>query len=66
MTEAQTCSWWIEDSDYGSWETSCGHLFMLNDGSPYQNRMRWCCYCGKPLTEGASAKTFAAVAGRVK
>lgn len=56
-TDDPTCGWWLdEDIDDGSWGTSCGHMFRLDDGSPYQNRMAFCCYCGKPLTEVPSAK----------
>lgn len=55
MTE--TCGWWIEDADDGSWATSCGYLFALNDGSPYQNRMAFCCYCGKRLIENGAARS---------
>jgi len=33
------------------WDTSCHHRFTLNDGTPSENRMKFCCYCGKPLNE---------------
>ena len=45
------CDWIDDDSADGAWATSCGHLFVLTDGgTPAQNRMAFCCYCGKPLT----------------
>lgn len=54
MTEQatpQTCSW----EEVGeAWETTCGHSFMLNDGTPSDNGMRYCCYCGKPLDDLSS------------
>lgn len=41
-----TCSW-----QYGafSWHTSCGQEWMLSDGTPEQNGMRFCHSCGKTL-----------------
>ena len=45
------CNWSQEDDEYGSWETDCGQSFILNDGTPSDNRLKYCCYCGKPLTE---------------
>jgi len=41
---------WQEDAD-GNWETGCGNLFILNDGTPAENGMGYCCYCGKPLKQ---------------
>ncbi len=45
-----TCQW-AEDADGGPWETSCGHLFILNDGGPNENGLKFCPFCGKPLEE---------------
>ena len=61
MTNEQTepCRW-VEDED-GDWVTSCGEYFIIiNDGRPTGNRMRFCCYCGKPLQE-VPAETLSAV-----
>ena len=41
---------WEEDSD-GNWETACGNIFCLNEGTPSENEMRFCCYCGKQLSQ---------------
>ena len=41
---------WIEDND-GNWDTSCGEYFTLNEGTPKENGMKYCCYCGKRLEE---------------
>ena len=39
------CTWKYDDSnDY--WETSCGNTFVLLDGTPNDNNMKFCCYCG--------------------
>lgn len=41
---------WLRD-DLGAWGTACGNTFELWIGSPAENRMRFCCYCGKPLQD---------------
>lgn len=42
------CVW---SDDEGCWATGCGHYFEINDGTPSENGMRFCAYCGKPLVE---------------
>jgi hypothetical protein len=50
---APTCIW----NEVGEmWETTCGEAFVVNDGTPSQNKMRFCCYCGKPLVEAKPRK----------
>lgn len=44
---AEQCTW-KEDED-GVWYTECGEVFVVIDGIPKENNMRYCCYCGKPL-----------------
>ena len=41
-----TCAW--HESE-GSWETDCGHGFIINEGTPKGNDMNYCCYCGRVL-----------------
>lgn len=41
---------WTED-DNGVWETSCKQMFVLNEGTPEQNHMKFCCYCGTKLKQ---------------
>ena len=43
------CIWRNDDST--TWETECGKAFCLNDGTPYENEMRFCCFCGEALAE---------------
>lgn len=45
------CMWGLDDPDYGTWGTSCGHYFSLEDGTPTDNSMAFCCFCGKPIKE---------------
>ena len=50
--EPETCTWHQDgDSDSGVYATSCGHYFNLEDGTPEDNKMQWCCYCGKKLVQ---------------
>jgi len=39
----------VQDWDY--WETSCGESFYLEDGTPRDNNMRFCPYCGRRLEQ---------------
>ena len=41
---------WTEDAD-GAWITDCGKVFEFNEGTPTENRARFCLYCGDPLFE---------------
>jgi hypothetical protein len=50
--EPETCTWHQDgDSDSGVYATSCGHYFNLEDGTPEDNEMSHCCYCGKRLAQ---------------
>ena len=45
---SKPCGWQYDESgEY--WETDCGEAFVLLDGTPADNGMRFCCYCGKRL-----------------
>ena len=37
--------------DNGAWETECGNMFEVTDGTPNENDMKFCPYCGKTLVE---------------
>jgi hypothetical protein len=38
------------------WSTSCGNAFCLNHGTPSDNDMKFCCYCGLMLREVPDTK----------
>ncbi len=42
-----TCSW-QRDED-GNDNTACGGTWCLNDGTPAENGMKFCPYCGKSI-----------------
>lgn len=43
------CHW--DEDDTGVWATDCRHEFEINEGTPDDNGMKFCCYCGKPLVQ---------------
>ncbi len=51
----ESCAW-IPDDD-GVWDTSCGNRFEISEGTPAENDMGYCCYCGKALLNSAPPTT---------
>lgn len=50
MKAKTPCEWLQSDEGSDAWETDCGHKFVLNEGTPEDNGLKYCCYCGKVLT----------------
>ena len=49
---AAYCTWTESDSDYDDhWETLCDNAFTLLDGTPKENDMVYCPYCGRKIQE---------------
>jgi len=48
MNMLKECTWKY-DGSYDAWETSCGSSFVIYDGTPIENDMRFCPYCGNTL-----------------
>lgn len=42
---------WVQDEDFGGWETNCGHRFNIESGTPFDNLMKFCCFCGKEIDQ---------------
>jgi hypothetical protein len=42
-----TCEW--SDGGEGAYLTECGEAFVVNEGTPAENGMRFCPYCGRKL-----------------
>jgi hypothetical protein len=42
---------WRQDVE-GDWMTGCKNIFVLIHGTPAENDMRYCCYCGKRIEGG--------------
>lgn len=47
-TKSDACEW-TQDADDGSWDTACGNKFYIENGTPEENDMLFCCYCGATL-----------------
>jgi len=41
------CQWICTDDS--SWITRCGNAFTIIEGTPEDNSMKFCCYCGGDL-----------------
>ncbi len=41
--------YWKYDNNYDYWETTCNNAFFLENGTPSDNEMIYCCYCGKEI-----------------
>jgi hypothetical protein len=52
LTSRKVCRWSQQDHESGDcWETDCGGTFGIDEGTPSENGMKFCCYCGAPLAE---------------
>ncbi len=40
---------WTEDGE--AWATTCGGYFQLESGTPEENQMVFCCYCGRLIEQ---------------
>ena len=45
---AEVCDWTLSESEM-VYDTECGNMFQLNDGTPADNEMAFCPYCGRRL-----------------
>lgn len=47
------CDWTASALPDGDvlWETACGNAHTLMDGSPADNEMTYCCYCGNKIAQ---------------
>lgn len=51
--ESETCGWKEQDGfcTSGTWSTDCGEDFIFETGTPKENGLIFCPYCGRPLVE---------------
>ncbi len=40
---------WYEDG--AAWATQCGEYFEITNGTPAENGMMFCPYCGRPIDQ---------------
>ena len=43
------CVWEFDYDETYSWITSCGKKFYIVEGTPVENEMKFCPYCGKKI-----------------
>jgi hypothetical protein len=48
-SDRATCEWHQRLDD--NWQTSCGNTFVIYEGAPTENGMKYCPYCGASLQE---------------
>jgi hypothetical protein len=48
MIELKECHWFHDDED-GAFDTQCDQRFTLNEGTPEDNYMNYCPFCGGKL-----------------
>ena len=53
QAKATTCRWTVELFD-GSYGTTCGRRFDVTTGTPAENGMTYCPYCGHLIAEDAA------------
>ena len=41
---------WVED-EFGSWVTDCDSVFEIINGTPRENGMFFCCFCGRQIIQ---------------
>jgi len=46
----ETCEWKLEDDEEGAWHSACGVAWIFEDGTPTDNMMIYCPFCGCLLT----------------
>lgn len=47
--QVKTCAW--RDNLDAIYETECGNLHIVNDGTLEENGMKYCCYCGEEIKD---------------
>jgi hypothetical protein len=47
--DREHCIWRRDDDDRNTWATQCGEVWELMNGTPGENKMKYCLYCGQPI-----------------
>ena len=48
--ERNSCEWTYDDG-HDFWETECGEAFEFRTGTPKDNKMAFCPFCGRTIVE---------------
>jgi hypothetical protein len=54
LERVKECGW--EKDDNGNWSATCGEMFILLDGTPAENKLRYCPFCGRKITQAKGCK----------
>lgn len=49
MKKERICIW--SETYEGNWGTGCNETFVVTNGTPIENGMAYCCYCGAVLEQ---------------
>lgn len=47
--QKRKCCW--QESECDGWQTTCGNAFEIYEGTPEENNMKFCCYCGLEIKD---------------
>jgi hypothetical protein len=50
------CKWICISEDENLWSTECDHAFQITNGTPIENRMSYCPYCGGDIEQAIKGK----------
>jgi hypothetical protein len=56
------CTWSQIELDCDTWSASCGNEFTINDGTPRDNNLKFCCFCGGVLHQRTARRPRAVLA----
>jgi hypothetical protein len=57
---------WSDSEGEGNWDTGCGRMFDLNNGTPVENEMHFCTFCGGSLQQVTYAENEAERAAAIR
>lgn len=49
----ETCEWSYSETE-SIWESACGDAWNFEEGTPEDNHMKFCPFCGRQLTQRAA------------
>ena len=56
MKKNKYCHWELEDEDSNAYNTECKDCFYLTEGTPEENHIKFCPFCGSIISLGEQTK----------
>lgn len=50
LRQGEACKWTYQDYE-NAWKTDCENIFCIIEGTPEDNEMKYCPYCGKRIEQ---------------